>query len=307
MKQVGRNVPASVHARLLAHAQQRQEDFNLTLQRYVAERFLYRLGASPHHQQFILKGAMLLPLWGGDLYRATRDLDLSGYTENDADALVGAMRDICAVSCPDDGLEFAPDSVRAEPIRDSSEYRGFRLKLQARLGNARLALQVDVGFGDAVEPTATDEDYPSLLDGPPPRVRAYPREAVVAEKLHAMVSLGGANTRYKDFYDLFVLARQFPFSGLVLARAISATFARRSTPVLAAFPVALSPGFYSDSARQAAWPRYLSRGAMAGAPADFAAVGSLLLSFLGPVWESIATARSLTASWPSGGPWEVLK
>ena len=306
MKRTGRNVPASVHARLLSRSRQRQEDFNLSLQRYAAERFLYRLGASSHREQFVLKGAMLLPLWGGDLYRATRDLDLSGYIKNDADEVTEAVRDICAVPCPEDGLEFAPESIRVEAIRDSSEYRGFRVKLEVRLGNARLALQVDVGFGDAVEPPPKDEDYPTLLDGPPPRVRAYPREATIAEKLHAMVVLGGANTRYKDFYDLFGQAQQSQFSGQVLARSISATFAGRKTLLPEAVPVALTPGFYSDQTRQAAWSRYLSRGAMTGAPADFATVGSSLTSFLGPVWESVKASRTLAASWPPGGPWQMM-
>ncbi len=194
MKEARKNVPASVHARLLAWAQERREDFNLTLQRYTAERFLYRLGASRHREHFVLKGAMLLALWGASLYRATRDLDLTGYTADDSRALIAIMQEICAISCPSDGVTFQPLTVQAEPIRDQSEYHGFRVKLKGLLGTARLNLQIDVGFGNAIEPPARDEEYPVLLEGPSPRIRAYGREAVVAEKLHAMVVLGAANS-----------------------------------------------------------------------------------------------------------------
>ncbi len=303
MKEARRNVPALVHARLRAGAQERREDFNLTLQRYTAERFLYRLGASRHREQFVLKGAMLFALWGGSLYRATRDLDLTGYTEDDARALVAIMQEICAVSCPSDGLTFQAATVRAEPIRDQSEYHGFRVKLQALLGTARLTLQIDVGFGNAIEPPAQEEEYPVLLEGPAPRIRAYPREAVVAEKVHAMVVLGAANSRYKDFYDLFVLAKNFSFPGAVLTRAIAATFERRRTPLLHAQPVALAPAFYSDPKRAAEWQRYLSRNALPGSPADFTAVGELLQAFLGPLWRALAAGRAFADAWPPAGPW----
>ena len=303
MKEARKNVPASVHARLLARAQERREDFNLTLQRYTAERFLYRLGASRHREHFVLKGAMLLPLWGGSLYRATRDLDLTGYTADDPRTLVEIMQEICAVSCPSDGLTFRAATVRAEPIRDQSEYHGFRVKLQGLLGTAKLHLQIDVGFGDAIEPPARDEEYPVLLEGPSPRIRAYGREAVVAEKLHAMVVLGAANTRYKDFYDVLVLATHFSFLGVVLARAIVATFDRRRTPLTQVQPVALGPSFYSDPKRAAEWQRYLFRAGLPGAPRDFALVGEQLQAFLGPVWSALADGRPFSDIWPPAGPW----
>lgn len=303
MKQVGRNVPASIHARLLSRAQQRGEDFNLTLQRYAAERFLYRLGASRHRQRFVLKGAMLLPLWGGDLYRATRDLDLTGYAQDDAETLVGMLREICAVPSPDDGLEFVRASVRAEPIRDNGEYHGFRVRLEARLGNARLRLQVDVGFGDAIEPPATEEQYPTLLESSAPRIRAYPREAVVAEKLHAMVTLGVTNTRFKDFHDVFMLSQRLAFRGATLIRAVAATFDRRRTVWPEVQPVALTAAFYSDSGRAAGWRRYLSRGALSGVPANFEVVGERNHKFLSPLGSALSDDEAFDGRWSPGGPW----
>ncbi|MBI5657536.1 MAG: nucleotidyl transferase AbiEii/AbiGii toxin family protein, partial [Geobacter sp.] len=243
MKEPRKNASASVSARLLDLAHKRGDDFNLSLQRYSAERFLYRLGESRPRRQFILKGAMLFALWGGSFYRATRDLDLTGYTDDDAEGLVRIVQEICAVQCPCDGLAFHTETVQAEPIRHKGEYHGFQVKLRVMLGTARLSLQIDVGFGDAIKPPAIDAEYPTLLDAPPPRIRVYPREAVIAEKLHAMVFHDLVNSRYKDFYDLFVLATHFSFSGQVLAGAITATFARRRTVLAGKQPAALSPAF----------------------------------------------------------------
>jgi predicted nucleotidyltransferase component of viral defense system len=303
VKRIGRNIPASIHARLRNRALAQNEDFNLTLQRYVAERFLYRLGASKYRQQLVLKGAMLLPMWGGDLYRATRDVDLAGYMPDDADAVTATFRDLCAVASPDDGMTFVPESVRVEPIRESGQYHGLRVKLVAQLGNARLTLQVDVGFGDAIVPPATDGEYPTLLDGAAPRIRAYPPETVIAEKLHAMVTLGTVNTRYKDFYDVYSLSRSLSFDGAILRQATIATFARRGTELTDARPVSLGPGYYADTGRQAGWQRYLNRSALAGVPADFSLIGEANLLFLGPLWDALTGGSASSQAWMPRGPW----
>ncbi len=300
-----RNVAASVRARLLNHSRENGEDFQFILLRYAAERFLYRLGESGHRDRYVLKGAMLFALWGGSIYRPTRDLDFTGYGSDATENVLAALRDICTVAVADDGLAFDAGTLTAEPIRDDAEYNALRIRFQATLGNARIPMQVDIGFGNAIEPAATEADYPTLLDAPAPRIRAYPHEAVIAEKLHAMVVLGEINSRYKDFYDLHVLARQFPFDGERLARAIAATFERRRTQIDAALPAALAPRFYVDGARAGQWRAYLTRNALPGAPADFAAVGELLQTFLGPVWGALATGRSFSDTWPPTGPWRT--
>jgi predicted nucleotidyltransferase component of viral defense system len=200
------NIPASIRARLLDGARARGDDFNLVLQRYAAERFLYRLGESRHRERFVLKGAMLFALWGGSFYRATRDLDFAGYGDSDPESFIQTTREICAMSFPGDGIEFDPDSARAEPIRDDTNYGGYRVRLEARLDTANITLQIDVGFGDAIVPPPRYEDYPVLIDMSRPRILSYPPEAVVAEKLHAIVTFGAATSRMKDFYDLFVLS-----------------------------------------------------------------------------------------------------
>jgi hypothetical protein len=305
MTRVLTNIAASVHERLLNGARERAEDFNLTLKRYAGERFLYRLGQSRHRDRYVLKGAALFAVWGGDLYRATRDLDFTGYGSSDAATVLEAFREICSHPVADDGLIFDTGSLAAEPIRDSSEYDGLRVTCTARLGRAPIALQVDLGFGDAIEPAARDVDYPTLLDAPAPRVRVYPREAVVAEKLHAMVTLGERNTRFKDFYDVHVLAGRFGFEGAPVARAIAATFDRRRTAIVAAFPACLTARFFADGSRADQWRAYLTRSGLRGAPADYAVVGQMLQAFLGPVWSALGANEAFLSARRPGGPWEA--
>jgi len=223
------NVAASVRDRLLVRSRETGEDFQFLLQRYAAERFLYRLGLSQQRSQYVLKGAMLFALWGGPVYRPTHDLDFTGYGSSKAEDVLAAFREICAIEVADGGLIFETGATKAQPIRDETEYHGLRVTFQARLATARIPMQIDVGFGNAIEPPAGDVRYPTLLDAPAPDIRAYPQEAVVAEKLHAIVTLGERTSRMKDFYDLHALAMQFSFEGEKLARAISATFARRRT------------------------------------------------------------------------------
>lgn len=297
------NFAASVRARLLDVTQRRKGDFQLTLQRYAAERFLYRLGASLHRDRFVLKGAMLFALWDEMTIRPTKDLDLAGYWANDAASLAASFREICSLPCPRDGLDFALDTLEVAPIRDAAEYHGFRLNLDVRLAGAIIPFQVDVGFGDAIVPDPIEVVYPVLLDAEAPHVRAYPREAVVAEKLHAMVSLAEANSRFKDFFDVHALSSRFAFTGQTLAAAISATFSRRRSATFSPWPVALAPGFYADRPRNAQWARYLQRSKLLEAPADFTRVGELITAFLDAPARAASNGESFTSSWAPGGPW----
>ena len=218
------NMAASVRQRLLNLARERRENFDYLLTRFGLERFLYRLANSPFRDRFILKGAMFFLLWGMDEHRPTRDADFLGFGENDAENLVAIFQDVCRVAVEDDGLIFDPASVQAAAIREEMEYGGIRVTLPAILDRARISLQFDVGFGDAVTPLAEEVDYPTLLDLPAPHLRIYPKETVIAEKFQAMVHLGIANSRMKDFYDIWVMARSFDFDGSVLKTAIERTF-----------------------------------------------------------------------------------
>lgn len=301
MTRTPRDLGASVRARLLRRAQQRGEDFQLVLQRYAVERLLFRLSQSPYRDRFVLKGAMLFLTWGEDAYRPTRDLDLLGYGPAEAGQVAACFRDLCSVEVADDGLLFLPDSVRAEEICEEAEYGGIRVRIEVRLTAARIDLQVDVGFGDAVVPEPVKVDFPTLLDGPAPRIRVYPRESVVAEKLHAAAQRGDTNTRLKDFYDLFFLSRLFPFEGLPLTRAIAATFERRRISLPASLP--LQSAFFAEDARAGRWRAYLLRNGLDAAPRDFTAVGEALRDFLSPPYDALVAGLEFLASWPPGGPW----
>ena len=255
----GTNRAASVHARLLARAKERREDFNLVLTRYAVERFLYRLSISTAREQFLLKGALLFDLWFEVPHRPTRDADFLGLGPSDATALAETIRSVCALDT-DDGMSYDSSTMAIEEIREETNYGGLRVKLRAFLGNARSSLQLDVGYGDAVTPGPMDADYPTLLDDfPAPKLRVYPRETVAAEKLEAIVSLGIANSRMKDYFDLRALAREGALDARALVTAIAATFQRRGTALRAAVPLGLTEAFATDPQKRAQWKGFLAR------------------------------------------------
>jgi len=290
----------SIRQRLRNVLRRRGEDAQFGLQRYAAERFLYRLGESSHREKLVLKGAALFSLWGAAVYRATRDLDFTGLGSPDADRLLSMLSDVCQVPSPGDGLTFDSQTLSAEPIRDDSEYSGLRVRLEARLGESRILVQIDIGFGNAIVPAPSQVSYPTLLGDPTPRILAYPLEAVIAEKLHAMVVLGERNSRFKDFYDLYVLAGQFEFDGGNLTAAITATFARRRTTAGGPLPASLRPAFFAEAARGVQWRAYLTRNGLPGAPGSFEDLGEVLIAFIGAPW---AEGITFDRVWPAGGPW----
>lgn len=298
-----KNVGASVKTRLLALSKKRGEDFNLVLIRYGLERLLHRLGRSQYGTTFILKGAMLFAVWSGHPHRATKDLDLLGSGSPDLDRLVRIFRDVLVVPVDDDGLVFDPSSVMAGRIKEDAEYEGVRVTLDVKLDTAKLTLQVDVGFGDAVTPAPTTIEYPSLLGLPASRLLAYPKETVVAEKLQAMVHLGLANSRMKDFFDLWFLAREFSFDGQVLRDAIGATFERRGTPIPIAVPFALTEGFSADKQKRLQWKAFLERSGVAPVAPGLDEVIQAIVPFVLPPLDAVKAGQPFVRSWPPSGPW----
>jgi predicted nucleotidyltransferase component of viral defense system len=260
-----RNVGASVRQRLLNLAHARGQPLELLLTRYVLERLLHRLSLSPYRERFVLKGALLLTTWFDEPHRATRDLDLLGFGDPSDDALLAVFREVMTISV-DDGIAFDVAGLQIQPIREDMKYGGSRLRTTAALAGARIPVVVDVGFGDAVEPGVEDIELPVLLDMPLPRLRAYPQETVIAEKLHAMVTLGLANSRMKDYYDVWMLVRTFEIDPAPLRRAIEATFARRGTPLPAVLPEGLTDAFAQDDAKQRQWTVFV-RNLSSSAPA----------------------------------------
>lgn len=296
------NIGASVRARLLTLAQKRGEDFQLLLTRYANERLLFRLAESPHRGHFILKGAALFTLWTGKAHRATRDLDFLGFGDPSQTHLRAVFSDLLALRVPDDGVVFEADSLEVGPIREDQEYGGVRILLAARVTSARVRLQIDVGFGDAITPAAEEAAFPPLLDFPAPRLRAYPRETVIAEKFEAMVQLGIANSRMKDFYDLVILARMFQFDAKLLVRAVSATFDRRKTPLPSDLPLALTPAFYKDTGKLSQWTAFVRRSGARDVTSLADAIGEITRFAAQPL-AAAATGAVWNGTWPAGGPW----
>lgn len=298
------NVAASVRQRLLNIIRETGDDPNLVWTRYAAERLLYRLSVSKHAGDFILKGAMLFVAWTGHSYRPTLDMDFLGRGEDSSERVAKVFRDVCAVNAEPDGMTFDVNTVTAIPIREEQEYRGQRITLTALLGKSRIPLQVDVGFGDAVTPRATKIHYPTLLDFPAPHIRGYPRETVVAEKFQAMVVLGIANSRMKDFYDLYILARDFNFDGNTLVQAVKATFKRRKTPIPLKPPLALTDEFGRDDMKSTQWKAFIRKSGLPDAPA-FIEVLSCLRDFLLPVLRASEKNELSSGKWTAGKSWKA--
>jgi predicted nucleotidyltransferase component of viral defense system len=295
-----KDVAASVRQRLLDHAHAQGQDFQMVLKHFAIERLLYRLQQSEHAGRFVLKGAMLFRVWEGPSARQTQDLDLLGSGEPDDMATI--FRDLAGRAAdPDDGLAFDPASVSAEPIRDQAEYRGVRVRVEAKLASARIPTQIDVGFGDAITPAPKEAVYPSLLDLPAPTIRMYPRETVVAEKFQAIVSLSTANTRVKDYYDLWHLAGRYEFDGATLGNAVRRTFERRGTKIPTEPPLGLSGAYLDNRDRGRQWTGLADR-AGASSAVSFREAGATIRDFVLPVMRD-----GFEGVWRAGGPWTEVK
>lgn len=301
-----KDVGASVRQRLYNRSRERGEDFGWVLSRYAIERILYRLSCSEHANQLILKGAQLFAVWVESPYRASRDLDLLRRGDSSIERLEGIFRSLCSqpVGIPD-GIVFAAETVRGEEIREDTEYGGVRVHLLCRLAGARENLQVDIGVGDPVTPAPVRVEYPSLLNLPAPVLLAYPRETVVAEKLEVMIRRGIANSRMKDYFDLYVLSRDFAFDGQPFVDAVRATLAGRETPIPAQVPVALTAAFGSDPAKELQWQGFLRRSRVAVTPPGLGLVVEALNQFLMPPLAALAAGVPFAESWPPGGPWQA--
>jgi predicted nucleotidyltransferase component of viral defense system len=301
------NIVASVRQRLLNIINETGDDPNMVWSHYATERLLYRLSVSAYAGDFMLKGALLFMVWTGRLHRPTVDIDLLGHGKASSERLVDVFRKLCRVNVEPDGLVFDPDTVNAEPIREDQEYQGHRVRLVSFLGRARIPIQVDIGFGDVVTPRARKINYPTLLDFPAPRIRACPRETVVAEKLQAIVMLGIANSRMKDFYDLHVLAHSFAFSGPTLTRAIKATFKRRKTEIPSETPMALTEEFGRHGAKVTQWNAFLHKSGIEHGFPGLSSVLSHLRKFLLPPLKGASGKGSIPLRWAKGGPWAFQK
>jgi hypothetical protein len=296
------NVAASVKQRLLNRARTQKEDFNLLLTKYALERVLYRISQSPHKDAFVLKGALLFELWTEQTHRPTRDADFLAQGDSSLERFQKIFQEICAMTVHDDGLRFDPASVKVDRIKEDQDYEGIRVTFLGHLEASRLHIQIDIGFGDVITPTPVETVFPTLLENPAAVLLAYPRETVIAEKFEALVKLGMANTRMKDFHDLRTLSRLFPFAGPTLSEAIQRTFARRRTPLpLEALPTALTSEFYDDDTKQKQWNAFVSKNKLYIEPITLQEVTTSIREFVLPV---LRPQDSPPLQWEPGGPWK---
>lgn len=297
-----KNLEASVQARLQNHARATKRPFQELLQYYAMERFLYRLSKTPHRARLVLKGALMLHVWDAPLARATKDLDFLGRMDNSLENLERVVREVCAADVEPDGMVFDPATVKTERIKEDADYEGVRVRFVGLLGRARVAMQIDVGFGDVVTPGAETITYPALLGFPAPELSGYPRETVVAEKFQAMVYLRTLNSRMKDFYDVWLLANQFTFDGALLAKAVAATFANRETAIDVA-PIAFTPDFTEQASTLVQWTAFRNKLPNTECPAKLSEVVTFLAEFLLPIARACESGESFNQHWVPGGPW----
>lgn len=276
-----KNLPASIRARLLNKAKERNEDFQNILIRFANERLLYRISVSPHKDAFFLKGAALFSIWFNEPHRSTKDIDLLSFGEIDLAKMEAIFREISAIGS-EDGIEFDTDSVSSSEIREDQAYKGIRITLNATLDGAKINLQIDIGFGDAVTPKAQRREIATILPLPKPELRIYPKETVVAEKFEAMVKLGLANSRMKDFWDLQYLIEEFEFEGEILQQALRRTFENRSTNFPKEIPMALTEKFVSDRDAAKNWQAFIKRNSIKRA-SDFSETIKNLANFFEPL------------------------
>lgn len=297
----GDGLAQSIKQRLLNYARQRGEVFIIVLVRFTIERLLYRLTQSPHADQFVLKGAMLFAAWADKPHRPTQDVDLLGFGDPSMDRLATIFRTVCATEVEPDGLVFDAESVSVESIREAAMYDGLRVRIAASLGTARLPIQVDVGFGDAITPGPQAMVFGPILDLPAPHIRAYPPETVVAEKLDAIIVRGMANSRMKDYFDLWTLSRTMTFLLGMLREAAQATAKRRGTPIPASLPIGLSDDFAEDGAKQQQWAAFIRRMGDRDQTPTLSEIATQIRVFLEPV--VLPSDHLDNETWQPGGPW----
>lgn len=296
-----RNVAASVRARLLNRARETKQDFNLVITRYAIERLLYRISISKHADRFLLKGALLFDLWFNIPHRPTRDVDFLGFGSAELPHIEAVFKEICMIETHD-GVTFQPDTVHATEISKEANYAGVRVMLLGVIDGARCQIQIDIGFGDAVTPSPEDVEYPVMLtEFAAPKLRVYPRYTVVAEKLEVLSSLGIANSRMKDYFDLWILAQHTDFDGDTLRHAIQATFDRRKTALTGEIPFGLTDAFMQDTHKQAQWLAFLRKNRLEALALN--GIIAALVAFMLPVIKAANTNAMFSESWQAGGPW----
>lgn len=287
---------------MLNLAREEGEPFDELLQRYAMERFLYRLSRSKYAERLVLKGALMIAMWNAPASRPTRDIDFLAELDDDVETITSVVKEICNQETEPDGLDFDPETIAGEMIKESDEYPGIRVKFQGHLGEARIHMQLDFGFGDVVVPHTTDVVYPTLLDMDHPRLLGYTQESVVAEKLEAIARLELINSRLKDFYDIWLLSRENGFEGKMLQRAVIETFNHRNRELSTDLLEVIDEYSKMDRATER-WSILRRRARLENAPDSFRNIVEGIKEFVGPVIEASERGDPPPGKWDPSGPW----
>jgi predicted nucleotidyltransferase component of viral defense system len=297
------DIAASIRQRLLNKAKLENNQFDEMLRYYAIERFLYRLSKSQYSEKFVLKGALMLVVWEAPIERPTSDIDVLGRIENDIERLEGIFREVCEETVEADGLVFDSEVVKGEAITEQAEYPGVRIGMIARLGQAKAVFHIDVGFGDVVIPAPERKEYPVMLDMPKPVLLTYSRESAIAEKVEAIFRFGEVNSRMKDFYDIWLLAKTTSFGGNVLFNALVGTFDTRGT-IVPDNPFEFFHKIAAEVGKQGQWSAFLKRSAITNTHLRFDDIVEDLIRFLIPPIQALLSDDQFIGNWDAGGPWE---
>lgn len=282
-----KNIVASVKSKLLQIARSTGKNHQLLLLRYFQERFLYRLSQSAYQDKFCLKGAAFLYALQQEKSRITRDIDFLGLgISANHSSLRSIVTEICTIEYAEDGVIFDPQSMALENIIKDGNYQGVRIHLTGYLDRTKQRMQIDIGFGDVVLPTPQRMVYPVILEMKAPSLLAYSVESVIAEKFEAMIDLAEANTRMKDFYDVYHLLVNQQIDYVLLEKAIRETFKQRATPVLSVHSL-FEPDFQCNPVRINRWKAWLRKTRL-DPDLEFEMVMQKIITVLKPVYLRLA-------------------
>lgn len=304
MKREISNIAASIQAKLQNKAHESGRPFNEILQYYGMERFLFRLSKTPHVNDLILKGGLMFYGLGIPMRRATRDIDFLGISENAQQDILSIFRSALSITFPEDGVLFDTDSLRLSETQVDANQGGVRITFVGNLGKMRLPVQVDVGFSDELASDVLNMEYPVLLDGmEKPHLKGYPPESIISEKFYAMVRFADANSRWKDYYDIFLLTRTFEFDSHSVANAILATFGNRPAELKDEIPYGLRESFAIT--KQEEWILFLRKSKLSNESfKDLLVVVNRIWEFLEYPLREIWVGGNLERKrWLQGGGW----
>ncbi len=251
-----KNLPESIYSRLKNIALAKHRPTQEILRYYAMERFLYRLSVSKYKNSFFLKGGLMLMIWDPTTHRPTVDIDFLARAINSSKNISRILKNICSQSVLQDGIEFNSTDLIIKESQIETEYTGLSAHFSANLHTAKLPLRIDIGFSDKIFPKPANIEYPALLDFPSPALQGYTPETMIAEKLHAMIKLGLANSRMKDFYDIWTIVNQFQIKPEKIRPIIKKVFINRKTTVQE-FPKAFLKDFYNNPKTLERWNSFL--------------------------------------------------